>query len=342
MTIPKPLRRALTKGSTWVFGAPNAESMSAIAALVGEVRAFSLDHRDTFATRGAWPASGTTARLDSEGAQYAQAVVFLPKTRARQRLSFAMAASVLASDGVLHVVGGKRDGIKPARKSVAEFFGRQRGVGAGDHMQCITVSDPLEAPGLDTFCSTVSLTLPDASTLEVCWYPGVFGMGKLDAGTRLLLQQLAKPSFPRLDGRRVLDVGCGSGVLGAWLARQGATVDMVDVDMLAVAASQQTLRCNGLEARVLPSDGLRDLAPKERYALVVSNPPFHQGAATDYDVARGVIQASRQHLSNRGRLVLVANRFLPYRDTLDETFGTHEVLAEDGRFRVYQAQAAEA
>ncbi|MEX9626382.1 methyltransferase, partial [Proteus mirabilis] len=32
-----------------------------------------------------------------------------------------------------------------------------------------------------------------------------------------------------------------------------------------------------------------------------------------------------------------ANAFLPYQDILDHVFGSHEVLASTGKFKVYQA-----
>ncbi|MNP78368.1 Ribosomal RNA small subunit methyltransferase C [compost metagenome] len=49
-----------------------------------------------------------------------------------------------------------------------------------------------------------------------------------------------------------------------------------------------------------------------------------------------------KHLPIGGRLRIVANAFLPYPDILDATFGSHEVLAQNGRFKVYQATVARA
>ena len=45
--------------------------------------------------------------------------------------------------------------------------------------------------------------------------PGVFSHGRLDAGTRALLEVMRR--FP-VAGRRVLDFACGSGVIGAFLS----------------------------------------------------------------------------------------------------------------------------
>jgi hypothetical protein len=43
-----------------------------------------------------------------------------------------------------------------------------------------------------------------------------------------------------------------------------------------------------------------------------------------------------------GRLYLVANRFLPYNETLDAAFERVSVVAETGKFRLYRAEAPRA
>lgn len=49
-----------------------------------------------------------------------------------------------------------------------------------------------------------------------------------------------------------------------------------------------------------------------------------------------IFQAPK-YLKKGGRLRIVANAFLPYPDMLDKAFGSHEVLAKTGKFKVYQA-----
>src|SRR5690606_18301497 len=84
---------------------------------------------------------------------------------------------------------------------------------------------------------------------------GVFAGPKVDAGTRLLLEHLQVEP-----GTRVLDVGCGVGVIGIAAAMQGAKVRMTDANLLAVQAAARNVQQLGLSAKVLASDVYRHLA----------------------------------------------------------------------------------
>ncbi|MCA9535229.1 MAG: class I SAM-dependent methyltransferase [Myxococcales bacterium] len=322
--------------------------LRAAAPAEAELSAWTFDVRHApFATL--FENSALSATLD---ARFDVALVYLPKGKARQRLVLDLAARALLPGGELRVVGGKREGIRSIRGAVAERFEQTLEITSGAHAQCVVARAPvLRSVGnplsMEAYASEASLPVP-GEPLTCVWFPGVYGADKLDEGSALLLATLA-PEFERglWDGaRRVLDVGCGSGVLGAFLARalrsrplatEEVSVDLVDVDALAVCAARATLDRNGLTGSgvsVWGSDVYS--AVRERYDAIVSNPPFHDGVGTSYDAAQRLIREAPTHLRPMGRLVLVANAFLPYRDALDAAFGAHRVLAETPRFRVYE------
>lgn len=69
-------------------------------------------------------------------------------------------------------------------------------------------------------------------------------------------------------GARVLDYGCGSGILAIGAAKLGAaSVDAVDVDVLAVEATAMNARLNQVEVRALAPESL----PASSYDLVLAN-----------------------------------------------------------------------
>lgn len=71
--------------------------------------------------------------------------------------------------------------------------------------------------------------------------------------------------------------------------------------------------------------------------MIISKPPFHDVLPTSLTAAETLIRGALKHLPIGGRLRIVANAFLPYPGMLDATFGSHEVLAQNGRSRMYQA-----
>ena len=135
----------------------------------------------------------------------------------------------------------------------------------------------------------------------------------------------------------MLDIGCGAGVIAASLPGHSPKVRLwlCDVHAAAIEASKATLAANGLEGEVFASNVFSDVTG--RFDLIISNPPFHEGVQTSLDAAQTLIRGAVQHLNSGGELRIVANAFRPYPQVLDETFGSHEVLAQTGRFKVYRA-----
>ncbi|AUI65144.1 MULTISPECIES: 16S rRNA (guanine(1207)-N(2))-methyltransferase RsmC [Glaesserella] len=170
--------------------------------------------------------------------------------------------------------------------------------------------------------------------LNIFALPAVFSSAELDNGSKLLLSTFDKAD--RLKGK-VLDLGCGAGVIGAFLKQQFPKIKltMSDIHAMAIASSQRTLAENQLEGEVVASDVFSHI--DGRFDLIVSNPPFHDGVDTAYRAVEELILQAKQHLNKGGELRIVANAFLPYPDLLDKAFGQHQVLAKSTKFKVYSA-----
>ncbi|WP_160145774.1 methyltransferase [Dictyobacter aurantiacus] len=229
-----------------------------------------------------------------------------------------VAAFALKVGGKLYVAGAKDRGILTMAKRMRELFG---------NVETLTISK-----GQRVLCAikrqSFSVEQLPVTTLRI------FADSKLDEGTQLLLSALeVRPED------HALDIGCGAGFIGlhiAHLTPQGQ-VTMVDASLAAVAASEQAVSQAGLtNVRVLPSDGAQAVLD-QRFDLVATNPPFHQGGVQTLEIAERFIRQSARILVPNGRFYLVANRFLKYEPTLQACFQQVREVAGNNRYKVLYA-----
>ncbi|MFF5967781.1 methyltransferase [Streptomyces collinus] len=182
-------------------------------------------------------------------------------------------------------------------------------------------------------------TLPDgigpAAGGTVVNHAGVFCADRLDIGTRFFLGHL-----PQEGGRRVVDLGCGNGVVGTSvaLADPDAEVLFVDESFQAVASAEATYKANGApgHAEFRVGDGLAGV-PSGSVDVVLSNPPFHSHQATTDATAWRMFTGARRTLRPGGELWVVGNRHLGYHVKLRKLFGNSRLVASDPKFVVLKA-----
>ncbi|MEV5010480.1 methyltransferase [Streptomyces sp. NPDC093064] len=182
-------------------------------------------------------------------------------------------------------------------------------------------------------------TLPDgigaASGRTVVNHAGVFCADRLDIGTRFFLRHL-----PDGDGRRVVDLGCGNGVVGTALAlaSPGAEVLFTDESFQAVASAEGTYKANGVpgQAEFRVGDALAGV-PAGSVDLVLNNPPFHSHQATTDATAWRMFTGARRALRPGGELWVIGNRHLGYHVKLRRLFGNSRLVASDPKFVVLRA-----
>jgi len=261
------------------------------------------------------------------------AVLVMPKAIERAEYALAQIAPLLKTGCPLYLVGEKKGGITRAEKLLAPYGGTPEKLDSARHCQLWrTVVHGQAAPfRLADWQQDLTLEFPDQQ-VELVSLPGVFSHGRLDEGSQLLLEELAP-----LPTGKVLDFGCGAGVLATVLARRnpGSRFELVDVDALALHCAAETLGRNQVQAEVYPSDGLSDV--HGRYAAVVSNPPFHTGIRHDTSIAEQFFNEVTRNLLPRGELRIVANGFLKYPPLIEAHIGQCQVLRENSRFKVYSA-----
>jgi len=127
----------------------------------------------------------------------------------------------------------------------------------------------------------VRVVLPDVY-LELATDAGVFSPGRLDPGTRLLLEESPAPP---LSGD-LLDLGCGYGPVACVLAARspGAAVWAVDVNERALELCARNAAAAGLpNVRCVTPD---DPSVPARVAGIWSNPPVRIGKAALHELLR--------------------------------------------------------
>ncbi len=113
---------------------------------------------------------------------------------------------------------------------------------------------------------------PAPGQAELIVDPGqAFGTGAHES-TRLALEWIDALGAELADGARVLDVGCGSGVLALAARRRiGGRAVACDVDPLAAPATRANARVNGLEPRIAVFTGSVAALAGGAFDLVVAN-----------------------------------------------------------------------
>ena len=187
--------------------------------------------------------------------------------------------SVLAPDGRLIVYGGNDEGIRSAAGMLERLCGERRDAGDARPWPRLAARPAGGRLPAARFAGGMALdhAARDRRQPGATWvcYPGIFAADRIDEGTALLIGALP----PLRAGARVLDYGCGSGVIGASAAAHapGIALDLLDSDSVALEAARE----NVPGARLLLGASLAD-AGSARYDAILSNPPLHKGVAEDH------------------------------------------------------------
>lgn len=201
---------------------------------------------------------------------------------------------------------------------------------------------------------------------------GIFSQGELDQGTKLLLNAMHHDlsghdicgdvqDLPDLSATNlkdlsnvalplnapILDVGCGSGIIGLSLAARGFNnVLCSDISATALNCCRKNAELNGLKiatiaANMLPSahelSELENAIPSGKFNIIATNPPFHQGVNRTTSQTLDMIAKAKNSLTTDGVLYLVGNACLHYEDPLAQAFAKVQVLAKTTKFVVYKA-----
>ena len=136
-------------------------------------------------------------------------------------------------------------------------------------------------------------------------------------------------------GDKVLDLGCGYGVVGIYAAKLigGNSVVMNDIDEKCIELSKKNAELNGVgDAMVILSDGFNNIREGD-FTLILSNPPYH----ADFKIPKHFIEKGFNRLKIGGRMYMVTKRADWYKNKFAAIFGGVKVIEKDGYY-IFRAE----
>lgn len=260
-------------------------------------------------------------------------VIYFPKSKPEFEYLINNLFNYVDIDAPIYLVGDNKGGVKTCDKLLQSFCSKANKVDAAKHcaLYQTTLNQPSKPFVMADWYKSYSVNINNVE-LEVYTLPGVFSFGVIDMGTRLLLENINhKPKA------KILDFGCGAGLIGAFLAKmnENVTVTGLDVSALAIESTLRTYKENNINGTAIISNGLSEV--KSAFNQVYSNPPFHTGVKTNYAITELFLNKINDYIYPRGSLTIVANSFLNYQPLLEAQFGRYTTEASNRRFNVYHA-----
>jgi len=167
---------------------------------------------------------------------------------------------------------------------------------------------------------------------------GVFSKREIDEGTIVLLKAIAKED--PLSGR-MLDLGCGYGVIGIILKGMYPDLEVTaaDVNPRAVELTVLNSTRNAVKVSALVSDGFAGLA-SSKFDSIVTNPPIRAGKKTIYRL----FEEAYAHLEDNGVFYAVIRRDQGAESAMNklaEVFGSCDLIDRKRGYWVLRCVKAE-
>lgn len=174
------------------------------------------------------------------------------------------------------------------------------------------------------------------SNNQIYNHANVFSKDSLDIGTRFLLNQF--PKYTNIN--KAIDLGCGNGIVGLNLAQRfsDAEITFTDESFMAVESARLTAK-NNLDSYAKHQfivNNCLDGFEKQKYDLIVCNPPFHQNHSIGLHIALQMFKQAHFCLKKGGKFIVIANRHLPYFTHLKRIFGKVSTIASNKKFNLYE------
>ncbi len=248
------------------------------------------------------------------------------------------AYQLLKSDGQLIISGAKQEGIKgyidrsSKRYLHVETFKADKAHWAARYKNTENPSTTLDDKDYPLIRESVEET-HFKETVVFSSKPGVFGWNKIDRGSQLLIESLEMIENQLPAVKTILDIGCGYGYLSVLAAKKfNCSITATDNNAAAIETCRFNLNKQGIEHQVIAASCAKGI--KEKFELVVCNPPFHTGFSVENDLTDQFLKAAKQRLGHDGMAIFVVNLHIPLERKALQYFDSVNLINESPNFKV--------
>ncbi|BBI01265.1 ribosomal RNA small subunit methyltransferase C [Buchnera aphidicola (Nipponaphis monzeni)] len=255
-------------------------------------------------------------------------VYFWPKNKLNATFQLINLLSSMPENIELFIAGENRSGVKSAINLLKQWVSLKN---FDKSRKCILIRGLVSQKPKFFLANFFKKYIWNSYNIKVL--PGVFGFNKVDAGSILLMS-----TFIGNTKKKILDIGCGSGVLAVAIAKKSllkVNLTLIDVNIESLISSKETLKINMIKGSVLASNLFSRITGK--FDLIISNPPFHNNLNTNKKTIQKLIKYSKNYLYPKGELRLVINNSLFYQNYILKIFGNCKILVNNNGYKVYQS-----
>ncbi len=259
------------------------------------------------------------------------ALILIGKHKGRNENWLAQALNQVKPGGQIVVSGDKKLGVDSFRKTVeslapvADRLSKHHAVAFW-----FTRLEALNSEQIQKLAAEPT-RLEDRFTTA----PGMFSHAAIDKGSAMLVKHFAG----RISGH-VADFGAGWGYLASEVLNHPEklrSLALYEADFEALEAAKMNISSDEIPVTFHWHD-VNSEAITEIYDTIVMNPPFHAGRSADPTMGQGFIAAAAKRLRPGGKLLLVANRQMPYEAGLKSLFKSVLPLEDNAGYKIIEAK----
>ncbi|MGN6424763.1 MAG: class I SAM-dependent methyltransferase [Asticcacaulis sp.] len=266
---------------------------------------------------------------DGEGGAFPMVLVLPPRQREEYRALLARAVLQTQAGGLVLACVSNLEGAKTVENDLKSLCGE---VSSLSKHKCRAFWTRIAPERLDNDLIRAWAQLDAPRRVENGYLsrPGVFAWDRLDAGSQLLAAHL--PAFSGVGA----DLGAGIGYLSDVALKASPAITRLDlIEAEARALDLARLNLDDPRADFHWLDATQALP--DRYDFILSNPPFHIDRADRHDLGQAFIRSAAAALKPGGQFWMVANRHLPYEETMKAAFKRIEPVANNDHYKVLKA-----